>query len=186
MVEAPDGSWWSLYHGYENGYWTLGRQCLLARRFAEEGVRFIEVSAGGWDTHRNMRTELANRCGAVDKPIAGLLADLKRRNMLDDTLVVWGGEFGRTPYAQGSDGRDHNAGGFTMWMAGGGTKPGYHHGATDDYGFYATENKVSIHDLHATILHLMGIDHERLTYHHSGRDKRLTDVYGDVVSDLLA
>lgn len=170
----------------EDGTDGFGRQCLLARRLAEEGVRFIEITAGGWDTHRNMREELANRCGAVDKPIAGLLADLKQRRMLDDTLVVWGGEFGRTPYAQGDDGRDHNARGFTMWMAGGGVRGGMSYGSTDETGSEATEGVMDIHDWHATILHSLGLDHERLTYNHAGRDFRLTDVHGNVHHDIFA
>lgn len=164
----------------------FGRQCLLARRLAEEGVRFIEITAGGWDTHRNMREALAERCLAVDKPIAGLLADLKQRRMLDDTLVVWGGEFGRTPYAQGDDGRDHNARGFTMWMAGGGVKGGFSYGSTDETGAEAVEGVMDIHDWHATILHALGMDHERLTFNHAGRDFRLTDVHGRVHSDVFA
>ena len=158
----------------------FGRQCLLARRLAEEGVRFIELSAGGWDTHRNMREALAERCTAVDRPIAGLLADLKQRRMLDDTLVIWGGEFGRTPYAQGDDGRDHNARGFTMWMAGGGVRGGLSYGETDETGGEAVSDVMDIHDWHATILYALGLDHERLTFNHSGRDYRLTDVHGNV------
>ena len=164
----------------------FGRQCLLARRLAEEGVRFIELSAGGWDTHRNMREALAGRCEAVDKPIAGLLADLKRRRMLDDTLVIWGGEFGRTPYAQGDDGRDHNARGFTMWMAGGGIRGGMSYGSTDETGGEAVEGIMDIHDWHATILHALGLDHEMLTYNHAGRDFRLTEVHGNVHRDIFA
>ena len=165
---------------------AFGRQCLLARRLAEEGVRFIELTAGGWDTHRNMREELAARCEAVDRPIAGLLADLKQRRMLDDTLVIWGGEFGRTPYAQGDDGRDHNARGFTMWMAGGGVRGGHSYGSTDETGGEAVEGVMDIHDWHATILHALGLDHERLTYNHAGRDFRLTDVHGNVHHDIFA
>ena len=149
-------------------------------------MRFIELSAGGWDTHRNMREELANRCEAVDRPIAGLLADLKQRNLLDDTLVIWGGEFGRTPYAQGDDGRDHNAKGFTMWMAGGGVKGGFSYGSTDETGGEAVEGVMDIHDWHATILHALGLDHERLTYNHAGRDFRLTDVHGTVHREIFA
>jgi len=165
---------------------TFGRQCLLARRFAEAGVRFIEVNAGGWDTHRNLRADLQRNCTAVDQPIAALLTDLKQRGMLKDTLVVWGGEFGRTPTAQNGDGRDHNHKGFTMWMAGGGVKGGYSYGATDDHGAEAVENKMHIHDWHATMLHLMGLDHERLTYRYAGRDFRLTEVYGEVAKEILA
>ncbi len=164
----------------------FGRQCLLARRLAEEGVRFIEITAGGWDTHRNMREELAARCEAVDKPIAGLLTDLKRRRMLDDTLVIWGGEFGRTPYAQGDDGRDHNARGFTMWMAGGGVRGGLSYGSTDEVGAESVEGVMDIHDWHATILHALGLDHERLTFNHAGRDFRLTDVHGNVHREIFA
>ena len=163
----------------------FGRQCLLARRFAEKGVRFIEVGHGGWDTHRNLREELGQQCSEIDQPIAALLADLKRRGMLDETLVLWGGEFGRTPYAQGTDGRDHNAKGFTMWMAGGGVKGGISHGATDDVGAEAVDGVMDIHDLHATILHLAGLDHERLTHRHAGRDFRLTDVKGRVNKEIL-
>ncbi|MFO0902293.1 MAG: DUF1501 domain-containing protein [Pirellulales bacterium] len=164
---------------------TFGRQCLLARRLVEAGVRFVELTMGGWDHHRNLKESLTNSCTAVDKPIAGLLADLEARGMLDDTLVLWGGEFGRTPYAQG-DGRDHNNKGYTMWMAGGGAKPGFVYGATDDYGFEAVEGKVHVHDWHATILHLLGLDHERLTYRYGGRDMRLTDVKGQVVKEVVS
>ncbi|MGZ4963421.1 MAG: DUF1501 domain-containing protein, partial [Limisphaerales bacterium] len=130
--------------------------------------------------------ELPNNCAAVDKPIAGLLKDLKARGLLEDTLVLWGGEFGRTPTAEGTNGREHHPFGFTMWLAGGGIKPGMTYGATDDFGWHAVENKVHIHDLHATILHLMGINHEKLTYRYSGRDYRLTDVSGNVVREILA
>ena len=164
---------------------SFERQCLLARRFAEKGVRFIEVSHGGWDTHRNLRDELAKQCGEIDKPIAALLADLRRRGMLDETLVLWGGEFGRTPYAQNGDGRDHNAKGFTMWMAGGGIEGGRSYGATNEIGDTAVEGVMDIHDWHATVLHAMGLDHERLTYRHAGRDFRLTDVKGKVNTDIL-
>lgn len=166
---------------------NFGRQCLLARRLAEAGVRYIQVSTGNvWDQHSNLKAGHEKNCLATDRPIAGLLTDLKARGMLDDTLVVWGGEFGRTPIVQGSNGRDHNPQGFTMWMAGGGTKGGMAHGQTDDYGYYAVEDRVHMHDLHATILHLLGIDHLRLTYRYAGRDFRLTDVYGQVVKELIA
>jgi hypothetical protein len=165
---------------------NFGRQCLLARRFVEAGVRFVELTSGQWDHHRNLKEDLANKALSVDKPIAGLLADLKQRDLLKDTLVLWGGEFGRTPYAQGGDGRDHNHRGFTMWMAGGGTKGGLSHGGTDDYGYEAVEGRVHIHDWHATILHLLGLDHERLTYRYGGRDMRLTDVKGSVVREVIA
>lgn len=165
---------------------NFGRQCLLARRFAEAGVRFIQCTHSyKWDQHSDLKRSHARNAAEVDKPIAGLLKDLKARGLLDDTLVWWGGEFGRTPTAQGSDGRDHNPNGFSMWLAGGGVKGGIAYGATDDYGYYAVENKVHLHDLHATILHLLGLDHERLTYRHAGRDFRLTDVYGNVVDAIL-
>lgn len=168
----------------------FGMQCLLARRMVERGVRFIELlcpNTGGdrWDQHDNLLTGHQNNARAVDKPIAGLLKDLKSRGLLDQTLVIWGGEFGRTPMAQGSNGRDHNPFGFSMWMAGGGIKGGTIYGATDDYGYYAVENKATVHDLHATMLHLMGIDHKRLTYRFSGRDIRLTDVYGEILKPIL-
>ncbi len=164
----------------------FGRQCLLARRFAEAGVRFIEITHGSWDQHRNLEQALRDNTGATDKPIAGLLADLKQRDMLKDTLIIWSGEFGRTPYAQGEDGRDHNNKGFSAWMAGGGVRGGMRYGATDEHGYQAVENKTHIHDLHATMLHLMGLDHTRLTYNYAGRDFRLTDVYGEVMKDVIA
>ena len=169
----------------------FGRQCLLARRFAEAGVRYVQVSHSDgfvqWDQHGDLKKGHTKNALEVDRPIAGLLTDLKSRGLLKDTLVVWGGEFGRTPAVQGggSDGRDHNPEGFTIWMAGAGVKPGFRYGSTDDYGWFAAENKVHIHDLHATILHLLGIDHERLTFKHAGRDFRLTDVHGNVVRDVL-
>lgn len=168
-----------------------GRQCLLARRLVERGVRFVELlcpQVGGdrWDQHSALKSGHENNARAVDRPIAGLLKDLKSRGLLETTLVVWGGEFGRTPMAQGSDGRDHNPYGFTIWMAGGGIKGGTIFGATDDYGYHAVENKVEIHDLHATMLHLLGMDHKRLTYRFGGRDMRLTDVHGEVIQGILA
>ncbi|WP_152053247.1 DUF1501 domain-containing protein [Tautonia marina] len=170
---------------------SYARQCLLARRLVERGVRFIELTCPGvghdrWDQHSNLKKGHEDNARAVDQPIAALLRDLKARGLLDSTLVVWGGEFGRTPMAQGTNGRDHNPFGFTMWLAGGGIKGGTIHGATDDYGYHAVENKVEIYDLHATILHLLGIDHTRLTYRFSGRDMRLTDVHGHVVHPILA
>jgi hypothetical protein len=170
---------------------NFGRQCLMARRFAERGVRFIQVTHSDsnvqWDQHGDLIKGHTKNAAEVDKPIAGLLHDLKSRGLLEDTLVLWGGEFGRTPVAQGSaDGRDHNPEGFTMWMAGGGVKPGIAYGATDDYGYFAAENKVHIHDLHATLLHILGMDHEKLTYRFAGRDFRLTDIHGHVVKDVLA
>ena len=165
---------------------NFGRQCLMARRFAESGVRCIELCHSNWDQHGGLKGRLTANCTAIDKPIAGLLTDLKRFGMLDDTLVIWGGEFGRTPHAKRDDGRDHNATGYSMWMAGGGVRGGIRYGATDEYGIAAVENKVHIHDLHATILHLMGLDHEQLTYRYSGRNFRLTDVYGRVVKEIIA
>ncbi len=168
---------------------NFGRMCLMARRFAEAGVRCIQVTHSDshvqWDQHSELRKGHEKNAREVDQPIAGLLQDLKSRGLLEDTLVWWGGEFGRTPTAQGKDGRDHNPEGFTMWLAGGGVKPGFRHGATDDYGYFAERDKVHMHDLHATILHLMGLDHERLTYRYAGRDFRLTDVEGHVVHDIL-
>ena len=168
----------------------FGRQCLLARRLVERGVRFVQLfdapKNNAWDHHGGLRKELPNRCAAVDQPIAALLTDLKSRGLLNDTLVLWGGEFGRTPTAEGNDGREHHPFGFTMWLAGGGVRGGMAHGATDDFGWHSVQDKVHVHDLHATILHLMGIDHEQLTYRHSGRDYRLTDVHGHVVREILA
>jgi len=164
----------------------FGRQCLLARRLAEAGVRFIELTSPvGWDHHFMLKDKLAESCRATDQPVAALLTDLKQRGMLDDTLVVWAGEFGRTPYAQSGTGRDHNNKGYTIWMAGGGVKPGLSFGATDEHGYQAVENPVHIHDWHATLLHLLGLDHTRLTFNYAGRDFRLTDVYGRVVNEIL-
>jgi hypothetical protein len=165
---------------------NFGRQCLLARRFIEAGVRFVEVGSGGWDQHRNLKADHERNARSVDQPIAALLIDLKQRGLLKDTLVIWGGEFGRTPFAQGTDGRDHNNKGYSIWMAGGGVKGGLAYGQTDDYGAEAVENKVHVHDFHATILHLLGLNHEQLTYRYAGRDFRLTDVKGNVVKDILA
>ena len=173
---------------------TFGEQCLLARRLVERGVRVVQLyhnrssTHSGcqiWDQHGNLKEGLEANCAASDQPIAGLLTDLKQRGLLDETLVVWGGEFGRTPTAEGTNGREHHPFGFTMWLAGGGVKGGLVHGATDDFGWYAERDKVHVHDLHATILHLMGLDHERLTWRHAGRDFRLTDVHGNVVTDIL-
>ncbi|HSI35923.1 MAG TPA: DUF1501 domain-containing protein, partial [Tepidisphaeraceae bacterium] len=169
---------------------NFGRQCLMARRFLERGVRFVQVTHSDsqvqWDQHGNLHKGHAKNAAAVDKPIAGFLKDLRARGLLDDTVVLWGGEFGRTPTAEGKDGRDHNPHGFTMWLAGGGVKPGFAYGATDDYGYFAQEDKVHVHDLHATLLALLGVDHERLTCNYAGRDFRLTDVAGRVVTDLFA
>jgi hypothetical protein len=171
---------------------NFGRQCLLARRFCEAGVRFVQVTYGdntanpAWDQHSNLPKH-ADHARAVDRPIAGLLTDLKRRGLLDDTFVWWGSEFGRTPYAEkNGTGRDHDPNGFTVWLAGAGVKPGFAFGATDDLGHKAVQDKVHMHDLHATILHLLGLDHEKLTYRYSGRDFRLTDVSGRVVGEILA
>ncbi|MEO8663215.1 MAG: DUF1501 domain-containing protein, partial [Bryobacteraceae bacterium] len=165
----------------------FGRQCLMARRLSEKGVRFVQVShTYKWDQHSDLLRDHAQNAREVDRPIAGLLADLKARGLLQDTLVVWGGEFGRTPTAEGSDGRDHNPEAFTYFLAGGGVKPGLQWGATDDYGYYSMVNKVHFHDLHATILHLMGLDHKRLTYRYAGRDFRLTDVKGEVIGGIVA
>ncbi len=164
----------------------FGRKCLLARKMVEAGVRFVEVTHGNWDHHRNLNASLQRSCSEIDRPVAGLLTDLKKRGLLRDTLVVFTGEFGRTPYAQGQDGRDHNNKAFSLWMAGGGVKGGYCFGKSDEYGYEAVENPVPIHDLHATILALLGLNHERLTYNHAGRDFRLTDVHGNVLNDIIA
>jgi Protein of unknown function (DUF1501) len=169
---------------------AYGSACLLARRLVERGVRFIEVCCpptGGdrWDQHSGLRVGHENNARAVDKPIAGLVKDLKARGMLDQTLVIWGGEFGRTPMAQGSDGRDHNPYGFTMWLAGGGVRGGTVYGATDEYGYHVVEKRVEMYDLHATMLHLLGMDHTRLTFRFGGRDMRLTDVHGEVIQGIL-
>lgn len=172
------------FGGGAGGPNTFGRQCLLARRLVEAGVRFVEVTSGGWDHHRNLKESLSASCNAVDQPIAGLLADLASRGLLDDTLVIWGGEFGRSPYAQG-DGRDHNNKGYSLWMSGGGVRRGLAHGKTDEYGFEAIEDKVHVHDWHATILHLLGLDHERLTFRYGGREMRLTDIKGSVVQGIV-
>ena len=170
---------------------SFGRECLLARRLVERGVRFIELTCPGgngdrWDQHSNLVDGHTKNAKSVDKPISGLLTDLKQRGLLQRTLVVWSGEFGRTPFAQGSDGRDHNQYGFSMWMAGGGIKGGTIYGATDEFGYKVVENKAEIHDMHATMLHLMGMDHERVTYRFGGRDMRLTDVHGVVLKDVLS
>lgn len=169
----------------------FGAECLLARRLVERGVRFVEltcphVGADRWDQHDKLREGHANNARAVDQPIAALLTDLKRRGLLDSTLVVWAAEFGRTPFAQGTDGRDHNPFGFTIWLAGGGVRGGMVYGATDEYGYKAIDKPVEIHDLHATMLHLMGIDHRKLTVRFSGREMRLTDVHGHVLHDVIA
>ncbi len=172
---------------YGEGHFSNG--CLLARRLVERGVRFVQVYYGNgqpWDTHSGHNETVPKLCQAIDQPIAALLADLKQRGLLEDTLIVWGGEFGRTPTSENGNGRDHNHHGFSMWMAGGGVKGGMTYGETDDFGFKAVVDKMHVHDLHATMLHLLGLDHERLTYRYAGRDYRLTDVYGRVVKDILA
>lgn len=168
------------------GETQFGNVCLLARRLVEQGVRFIHIESGGWDHHTNINRNITSSCRGIDRPIAALIRDLKQRGLLDETLLVWGGEFGRTPVSESEDGRDHNSYGFTMFLAGGGVRGGLAYGATDDFGFRAVENRVSVHDLHATILHLLGVDHERLTYRYSGRDFRLTDVHGRVLHEILA
>ena len=171
---------------------TFASQCLVARRLVERGVRFVELTCPAingtdrWDQHGKLKEGHENNAQAVDQPIAGLLTDLKARGLLEHTLVVWAGEFGRTPFAQGSDGRDHNPFGFSLWLAGGGVKGGSIYGATDEYGYKAIEGKAQIYDLHATMLHLLGIDHKRLTVRFSGRDMRLTDVHGEVMHEILA
>jgi hypothetical protein len=176
---------------------AYARQCLLARRLVERGVRFVELSclpqklgggqaANPWDQHGEIKKGHGNMAHQVDQPIAALVKDLKSRGLLDSTLVIWAGEFGRTPFAQGTDGRDHNPYGFSIWMAGGGVKPGHIYGGTDDFGYHAIENSCTVYDMWATVLHLMGIDHEQLTYRFSGRDLRLTDVHGNVLRDVIA
>jgi hypothetical protein len=166
-----------------------GRQTLMARRLLERGVRYVQLWHGAgqpWDHHGDIEKNMRTNCGEIDQPIAAFLTDLKRLGMLDETLVLWGGEFGRTPVSEGGSGRDHNHWGFSVWLAGGGIRGGTTYGSTDEFGFRAEENPTSVHDLHATILHLMGFDHERLTYRYAGRDFRLTDVHGRVLRDILA
>ena len=173
----------------EYGAGPMGNGCLLARRLVEAGVRYIHVNCGAgqvWDDHKDIEKNLRQRCPEMDRATAALVRDLKRRGLLEETLVVWGGEFGRTPVSESGTGRDHNPYGFTMWAAGGGVKGGLAYGATDEFGFKAVENRVSIHDLHATMLHQLGMDHTRLTYRYAGRDFRLTDVAGEVTRDILA
>ena len=164
---------------------TFGKQCLMARKFVEAGVRFIEITHGTWDHHFNLKAALERNCTQVDKPVAGLLADLKARGLLKDTLVIWGGEFGRTPMSEQGDGRDHNPTGFTMWMAGGGVKGGQTYGATDDLGLYAVEDRLHVHSIHATILYLLGIDHTKLTYNHKGLPERIDQNEGHPLTRLL-
>jgi hypothetical protein len=169
---------------------TFGRECLMARRLVERGVRFIQLTCPNcghdrWDQHANLKAGHTQNALAVDQPIAALLTDLKQRGLLDSTLIVWAGEFGRTPFAQGADGRDHNPFGFSIWMAGGGVRGGTVYGATDEWGYKAVENKCEMHDLHATMLYCLGLDHTRSTFRFSGRDMRLTDVHGRVLFDIL-
>lgn len=170
----------------------FGRKCLMARRLVERGVRFVQIYSGGghldenWDAHGGIEKNHTLHCGETDKPIAGLIQDLKRRGLLDETLIIWSGEFGRMPTSQNGTGRDHNPKGFTAWLAGGGSKGGTVHGATDEIGYAAAEDNVHVHDLHATVLHLLGLDHKLLTFFHGGRDQRLTDVHGTVVKNLIA
>ena len=176
-------------YGASAGKASFANNCLLARRLAERGVRFIQLYDMGWDSHDSLITEHQRQCKAVDQAAAALIVDLRQRGMLEDTLVIWGGEFGRTPVAQGSGakwGRDHHPHGFTMWMAGGGIRGGMTYGATDEFGFHAVEKPASVHDFHATALHCLGIDHTKLTYRHQGRDFRLTDVAGEVIRPLLS
>jgi hypothetical protein len=170
----------------EYGTGSFANGCLLARRLVERGVRYVHVGSGGWDDHKDLEKNYLKNCPGMDQAAAALIRDLKRRGLLDDTIVLWGGEFGRTPVSESGSGRDHNPYGFTVWLAGGGFKGGLAYGMTDDFGFKAVENRVSIHDLHATILYALGVDHTRLTYRYAGRDFRLTDVFGEPVKDLLA
>jgi hypothetical protein len=190
LQSEPEATW-QLYGDEAKQPGTFASSCLLARRLSERGVRFVQLYMRGWDQHGNLPSEMRAQCKAVDRPIAALLTDLRRRGLLDDTLVVWGGEFGRTVYSQGglsrdNYGRDHHPRCFSMWLAGGGVRAGHVHGETCDHGYNIVRDPVSVHDLHATLLHLMGFDHERLSYRHQGRDFRLTDVYGRVVRELLA
>src|SRR5262245_4007678 len=185
-IEGESGATHKLYGLDDPSAADFGAQCLLARRLSERGVRFVQCNLGGWDAHNNLKANHAGLARAIDKPIAGLLTDLKQRGLWEETLVIWGGEFGRTPTCEGTDGRDHNPHGYTMWVAGGGVKAGLAWGRTDDYGYYAVEDKVHVHDLHATTLHLLGLDHKRLTYRYAGRDFRLTDVHGEIVQGIIA
>jgi len=173
-------------YGAEPGKSNYANACLLARRLIEKGVRFVQIFHEAWDHHGGLTSGLKDVCRVTEQATAALVKDLKQRGLLDDTLVIWGGEFGRTPMVQGADGRDHHPNCFSMWLAGGGVKPGLTLGASDDFGFNVTEDPVHVHDLHATILHLLGFDHTRLTYRFQGRDFRLTDVHGEVVKKLLA
>ena len=188
-IEAETAATRELYGLDRKETAEFGTRCLLARRMIESGVRFVQLYSGdtnGWDAHKDVLANHSRYCRATDKPVAGLLRDLKQRGLLDDTLVIWGGEFGRMPMSEQGTGRDHNPWGYTVWLAGGGVKAGTVYGATDDVGLRAVENKVHVHDLHATILHLLGLDHEALTFFHNGREERLTDVAGRVVMEVLA
>ena len=169
----------------EYGQGTFATGCLLARRLVERGVRYVHIGSGGWDDHKDLEKNYRRNCPSMDQAAATLIRDLKRRGLLDETIVVWGGEFGRTPVSESGTGRDHNPYGYTMWVAGGGFRGGLAYGATDEFGFKAIENRVSIHDLHATMLYALGMDHTELTYRYAGRDFRLTDVLGEVVKDIL-
>jgi hypothetical protein len=169
----------------EYGEHNAGNSCLLARRLVERGVRYVHVALGNWDDHKELPTNYAKNCPPMDQAAAALVRDLKRRGLLDETIVTWGGEFGRTPVSESGTGRDHNPYGYTVWTAGGGFKGGLTYGATDEFGFKAVENRVSVHDLHATLLYALGIDHTSLTYRYAGRDFRLTDVFGTVVKEIL-
>ncbi|MEC7695849.1 MAG: DUF1501 domain-containing protein, partial [Planctomycetota bacterium] len=176
-------------YGTKPGQVSFANNCLLARRLVERGVRFVQLYHKGWDSHTKLEADHERQCRETDQPIAALLTDLRRRGLLDDTLVIWGGEFGRTPVAQGTGeayGRDHHPHGFTMWMAGAGVRQGTVYGSTDDFGYFAEDHPVHVHDLHATVLHLLGIDHRRLTFRLRGRDFRLTDVHGNVIHPILA
>jgi uncharacterized protein (DUF1501 family) len=188
--ETPETK--SLYGLDNEACADFGRKCLMARRLVESGVRFVQIYSGGghldenWDAHNGIEKNHKLHCAETDKPIAGLISDLERRGMLDDTLVIWTGEFGRMPTSENGTGRDHNPKGFSAWLAGGGIKGGTVHGATDEIGYAAAENPVHVHDLHATVLHLLGLDHTLLTYFHGGREQRLTDVHGKLVTEILA
>ncbi|MEQ1631364.1 MAG: DUF1501 domain-containing protein, partial [Planctomycetota bacterium] len=186
-VETEDEATKSLYGMSDPRTENFGRQCLMARRMLESGVRFVQCTHSyKWDQHSNLEVDHRKNAAEVDQPIAALITDLQRRGMLEDTLVWWGGEFGRTPTSEGGTGRDHNPHGFTHFLAGGGVKAGFSYGSTDDYGYYANDDAMHVHDLHATLLHLLGLDHERLTFRHAGRDFRLTDVHGKVANAILA
>jgi uncharacterized protein (DUF1501 family) len=174
-------------YGAQPGKSSFANNCLLARRLVERGVRFVQLFHEAWDQHGNLVKDLRKNCEDTDRACTALVKDLKQRGLLEDTLVIWGGEFGRTPMVQGGDdGRDHHPNAFSMWFAGGGMKPGYVHGETDDFAFNVVKDKVHVHDLNATLLHLLGFDHTKLTYRFQGRDFRLTDVHGEVIKPLLA